>query len=241
MAKDDRQVTAGGSAVLRHEARAEGKRVEEGDAATIEAITAHMTRCLGEPAFVWHEIVSDRVHIDVHVIPGCDGEPTTLFTTGMSDLPMAVDPRAHGAPIYAELMLRLPPTWQLEQEALQDERRYWPVRWLKRLARLPHEYATWLGWGHTIPNGDPPQPLAPGVPFAGFIVAPPTSLDENDSTVTAPGRSVAIYAIYPLHPDEMDYKLEHGADALFERLDQLGVTDEVTPDRPSAVSKRRRR
>ena len=39
----------------------------------------------------------------------------------------------------------------------------------------------------------------------------------------------------------MDFKLERGADALFERLDKLGGTDEVVADRPSAVGARKRR
>ncbi|MFQ8729788.1 MAG: suppressor of fused domain protein [Enterocloster bolteae] len=24
---------------------------------------------------------------------------------------------------------------------------YWPIRLIKYLARFPHEYSTWLGWG----------------------------------------------------------------------------------------------
>jgi hypothetical protein len=232
-------LTRGGSKVLRHTAVADGRRVEEGDEATIEAITAHMTACLGETKLVWHEIVSDRVHLDVHVIEGDDA--ITLYTTGMSDLPMTVDPSATGSPLYAELMLQLPTTWQLSKEAFADEHWYWPVGWLKQLARLPHEYATWLDWGHTIPNGDPPKPLAPGVPFVGFIIGPPTSLDEAQANVIANGRSVAIFAIYPLHADEMSHKLEHGTDSLFERLDAAGVTDQLSPNRPSVVPRRGRR
>jgi hypothetical protein len=193
---------------------------------TIEAITAHMTACIGTPETAWQ---------DVHVIPATEGRDSiTLFTTGMSDRPMTVDPRAVGAPAYAELMMRLPKGWPLGEDS-------WPVRWLRRLARLPHEHATWLGWGHTIPNGDPAAPLAPGVPFTGFIIAPPTSLDEQDSVVRTPDRSIAIYAIYPLHPDELAHKLAHGADALFELLDAAGVTDEVDPARPSVLATRRRR
>jgi hypothetical protein len=205
--------------------------------ATIDAITAHMTACVGQAEFVFHEIASDRVHLDVHIVAGA--EAFTLYTTGMSDLPMAVDPRASGAPMYAELMLRLPKTWRLSQEAFADDRWYWPVRWLKSLARLPHEYATWLGWGHTIPNGEPPGPVTPGSPFVGFIIGPPTSLTEAEATIAAAGRSVALFAIYPLHADEMTYKLEHGTDALFDLLDAAVVTDEITPDRPSVIPRRR--
>lgn len=58
-------------------------------------------------------------------------------------------------PRYAELVISLPPFWPLDEQSWRDERHYWPVRLLKTLGRLPHEYDTWLGVGHTIPNGDP--------------------------------------------------------------------------------------
>ena len=51
-------------------------------------------------------------------------------------------------------MAALPGDWRLTADDFKDERWYWPVRQLKYLARLPHKHATWLGFGHTIPNGD---------------------------------------------------------------------------------------
>ena len=44
---------------------------------------------------------------------------------------------------------------------------YWPYRMLKELARLPHEFDTFLWKGHTVPNGDPPQPYGPNTPAVG--------------------------------------------------------------------------
>ncbi|MQA64140.1 MAG: hypothetical protein GEU86_22400 [Actinophytocola sp.] len=61
-------------------------------------------------------------------------------------------------------MLCLPADWPLTQAALQEERTGWPVDVLKRVARLPHEYATWIGEWHSVPNGDPAMPYAPDTP-----------------------------------------------------------------------------
>ena len=69
-------------------------------------------------------------------------------------------PEDAGAETRAELMIALPAEWKLADSQLEDERWYWPIRNLKALARLPHEYETWLGFGHTVPNGDPPEPYA---------------------------------------------------------------------------------
>ena len=51
----------------------------------------------------------------------------------------------------AELMVTLPSDWEVNNNA---EEWYWPLRWLKILARFPLEENTWLGWGHTIPKGE---------------------------------------------------------------------------------------
>ncbi|WP_251274378.1 hypothetical protein, partial [Enterobacter hormaechei] len=40
-----------------------------GEEQHIEAISAHLERHLGPVSGVFHEIISDLVHIDVHVVP----------------------------------------------------------------------------------------------------------------------------------------------------------------------------
>src|SRR5690606_27736593 len=91
------------------------------------------------------------------VLPNEGCEDVRLVTSGMSDLPMSV-PEDAGCPGFAELMVTLPAGWKLDQASFQDENWYWPVRLLKSLARLPHKHATWLGFGHTVPNGHPAGP-----------------------------------------------------------------------------------
>ncbi|MEU4712474.1 suppressor of fused domain protein [Micromonospora purpureochromogenes] len=62
---------------------------------------------------------------------------------------------------YAELMLCLPADWPLTRlTGLDDDPAGWPVRVLKQVARLPHEYGTWIGEWHSVPNGDSAQPYA---------------------------------------------------------------------------------
>lgn len=47
-------------------------------------------------------------------------------------------------------MLFLPENWPTSSDAFKDDKYYWPIKLLKQLARFPHEYNTWLGYGHTI-------------------------------------------------------------------------------------------
>ena len=232
-------VSPGGSPILVH-SRQKDFTPPQGEE-HIEAIGAHIERHLGPVSGVFHEIISDLVHIDVHVVPANDQFPyLRLVTSGMSDLPMTVLAEVDAdAPRYMELMVTLPADWPISQDAFEDERNYWPVRLLKGMARLPHEYDTWLGFGHTIPNGHPSEPYAPGVGFDGTIVLPPVTTPEDFAElVLEDGRTIAFMALMPLYPEEMDLKLKKGAEALLDRFDAKNIQDVIEPGRTNVARKR---
>ena len=207
---------------------------------TAEAVEAHLARLLGEAPTVFHEVVSEVLHIDVHPIPPDVDRPWwTLFTTGMSALPMSPSPGRPG-PLYAELVLFLPEDWQPAPDAQtwKDPENWWPVSFTKYLARIPHQYSTCLDWGSTVPNGDPMQPMAPDSAFTGVLLLPPFNAlpDPKDWQVSLPdGRVIKLLAPVFLHPEEMDFKLAHGYPALLDRLAAAEVVAGLTPGRPSAV------
>ena len=217
--------TPSGSPILRHEATPTGFVPPASDGALEEAVAHHMEAHVGTAATVFHEIVSDLVHIDVHVIAPTPQRPWWgLFTTGMSALPMTVPP---GGDVddRAELVLGLPADWLAPGAEIPPER-WWPIGTMKFLARLPHLYATWLGVGHTVPNGDPAAPYHPGAPFTGVVLLPPVGLLPEAWTVVAPdGRRVVLLSPVFLTTAEMDCKLQRGLDALFDLLDEHGVNE----------------
>jgi hypothetical protein len=231
--KDAQVASLSGSSIYRHgEARAwEPAQGEE----FIEQISAHIERHLGPVDSVFHEIVSDTVHIDVHVVkPTSDFPFVRLVTSGMSDLPMTT-PDNPSIPRFAELLVTLPVDWKLDQESLQEEVWYWPVRLLKSLARLPHKYQTWLGKGHTIPNGDPPEPYAPNTQLCGAMVLPSVSVPHGFHELEIPGhKHITFFAVVPLYEGEMNLKLRQGRQELTKRLDKCGVTDVVAIARKDA-------
>src|SRR5215831_18616558 len=164
MDKGDGERNPDGSRILRYEARERKWEAAPPPSQGIEEIEKHVATYFGAPATVFHEIVSDLVHIDVHIIPPhAERDCWTLFTAGMSDRPMS-PPEGADDEKWAELMISLPPDWTLDKLSVTPppadlEKWYWPIRWLKQLARFPHTCETWLGSGHTIPNGDPPEPF----------------------------------------------------------------------------------
>ncbi|MEU7820994.1 suppressor of fused domain protein [Catellatospora sp. NPDC049133] len=224
-----------GSGILRHAPRErQWEPAVGGDEETAEAIDRHIEAHFGPIAYVWHEMISDLVRLHVHVVAPTPDRPFyTLVTSGMSELPMA---SPEGFSRYAELMISLPADWSLTGEAFRDEAVYWPVRLLKTAARLPHEYRTWLGYWHSIPNGDPAEPYALGTPFAGVLVAPMIRCaPEAGTIVTASGKQISLLALVPLHPAELDLKRANGTDALLEAFSRVDVSEVFDPARPSCV------
>lgn len=201
-----------------------------------EEIAEHIEKYIGEIHMVFHELVSDQVHVDVYWVKPSDERPFhTLVTSGMSDKPMNTPDGLDGFD-FAELCICLPGEWKISDEDFQDEKNYWPVRWLKYLARFPHEYNTWLGFGHTIPNGDPAVPFAENTQLNTMVLLPSIMFGEAFHTLKLDNKSVNFYALIPLYTEEVDFKLNKGVEALFEGFDKYGVTDIVEIDRPNTVS-----
>lgn len=97
--------TKGGSTIFRHQARERGFEAPDLESSASEEIVAHFEKHFGPTGMVFHELVSDLVHVDVHQLPPTAERPHwILFTTGMSDRPMTTPP-GQEALQHAELMI----------------------------------------------------------------------------------------------------------------------------------------
>lgn len=223
-----------GAPIRRYDASPErGWTPPDMSGSSIDEIERHIATHIGKVDSVFHEILSDLVHIDVHIVKPTAARPYyTLITSGMSDLPMTVPEEARNF-AYAELMLCLPESWPMDSK---DETYYWPIRWLKLLARFPHEYKTCLGALHSMPNGDPAEPLAANTRLCGIMLGLPmtVSVDFHQLRVSDE-KTIHFYSVLPLHQDEMDFKLKRGGAALVDRFEQAKITELLDPQRPSAV------
>lgn len=220
MAKRLKNLPGDPPGTVRHgESEARGPSVARGNEKRLTAIDAHIERHIPGEHIVFHEIVSEIVHIDVHVVsPTVERPRWGLVTSGMSDLPMTV-PKGLRELRYAELALTLPEWWKLDEGSLRDEKWYWPVRLLKTLARFPHAYQTWLGYGHSVPLGERgPQT---GERFVGIMIAGDPHLPDGFTELQVGGDDVTFLTPVPLTQAEMDFKLAHDADALCDRFDAM--------------------
>ncbi len=237
MNDDEKVVSLSGAPIFRYtdgENEWEAPHGEE----CIEEISDHIEQHIGEIDMVFHELVSDTVHIDVHHVKPTEDRPFhTLITSGMSDLPMTT-PEEYDANPYMELMITLPADWQISDEAFRDEQWYWPIRQLKFLARFPHKFNTWFGWGHTIPNGNPAEPFADNTRFMGVVLAPPIGVpDEFIELTINEDKEIHFFSLVPLYEEEMSLKLREGSDELFDRFDQHGINEVVNLKRRNMAKK----
>jgi len=243
--RSDPERSGSGAPVYRYPAVERGwEAAAPPDTMLREALGEHLEGLIGPCDSVWHEIASDLVHLDVTMWrPTPDRPFYTFVTEGMSDLPMAVpaDDAAEGSSRFVELVLCLPDGWPVPgadgaTAPWQDEGAYFPIWWLKMLARLPHEYRTWLGFGHSVPNGDPAEPLAPGSELVGWMILPPLTLPAGSDTFCAPdGRRVQLFGVVALTGPELDRKLAQGTGSLLDAFDAHGVTELLDVYRASAV------
>lgn len=225
-------VSEGGSSVYSYEKEDNKKFVfPDRNCVYMEEICVHFEKYIGEPENVFHELMSEYVHIDVHWIKPTDERPYhVLFTTGMSDYPMYL-PKDLENPTefsHAELMVYLPKEWNLDEDSFDDDNNYWPIYFLKMIARFPHQYKTWMAEGHTIPNGPDAEPIA-NTDFGCILLMPPylSAPQEFLQLQTKDGTTINFYCILPLYVEEMDLKLEEGVDALLDLFDEYQINEVI--------------
>lgn len=199
---------------------------------SLEQIQNHVEQYIGKVDRVFHELVSDIIHVDILIVePTRDKNYYSLVTSGMSDKPMNVSPEQSSP--YIELLLNLPSDWKLGQEDFKDENNYWPVRLLKSLARFPHLYNTFLGYGHTVQNGNYDN-YASNTKFSGSVLLPMFDDGERELNIS-PAKTIEFFTVLPLYEKEVKFSLEQGTTAFFNKLIEHDFSTIIDTNRKSYV------
>jgi hypothetical protein len=108
---------------------------------------------------------------------------------------------------------------------------------IRRLAHFPHDNSTWLHWWHTMPNGMPPEPLFDSGPLDSFFFMP--SIVEPDSQLGKrlvwQGEPIHLVWCLPITTAECNFKLDKGADAFLDLLQEREHPFVFNGQRPSYV------
>ncbi|MDD4269672.1 MAG: suppressor of fused domain protein [Pirellulaceae bacterium] len=182
----------------------------------------------GPSAQVFHEMSPRVPHIDVRQFgPGHAGRDFhTLVTSGMSDSAMSLPPGAADATSRVELILYCREPEQAHLETL------------RHLAHYPHDHHTWLGTGHTMPNGHPPEPIwgSPALDtflFLPTILVPDMTLPDR---LKLNGESVEFLWVVPISSAECDLKRKQGIDELLDLFDRFEHPPIFDPNRACYVA-----
>lgn len=185
----------------------------------------------GEYTEVFHEIYSPDIHADVIIVP-----PTPehnfykLITMGMGAYPMNVPEELSQYELErAELILYLPPDWDIKSNKEED---YWPIRMQKILARLPIDCNTWLGYGHTVSKDADNTPFADNTGFCSVMLLSGLNLEleKLDLRIDTLGK-INFYQIFPIYEEELVYKESHDANALIDLFDDEDVNPIINIER----------
>ena len=189
--------------------------LSHGDGVLMAGVQRHLDAHLGELPQVFHELVSPSAHIDLYPYPATAERPFhVVATTGMAERPMQLPEGVRGD-AHVELMLLLPPQWPLDAAAWQDERHYWPLRWLKRVARFHYETGRWLGEGHVLTHGEPPTPIDASTACDAVLLARPARLPAPLHRVRLDdGREVRFLCLYFLDAEQRAQLEERGFEDL---------------------------
>jgi hypothetical protein len=127
MSDEKNEISESGAPIFRHALANREFTAPEVDDDAKERFEQHIEEHIGNIAGVFHEIVSDLVHIDVyHVLPTDEKPYHTLITHGMSDMAMNAPENAMSYR-YAELMCQLPPSFDFSDNGIEDEKNYWAL------------------------------------------------------------------------------------------------------------------
>lgn len=174
------------------------------------------------------EIVPSEPQITVHFIPADDSRKLiTLFTTGLANVAMNMPADQPKAADYrhAELFLQLPADWKYRDYA--DPRFGWPIHWLRTIAQYPAAENEWLGGPVTI--YDAGEPLGPGLAFDSWLLMAERKYQARD------GRTIQLYRLTPLYPEERELEEREGIGALLRAFDVHGTPFVIDLKRKNAA------
>lgn len=180
----------------------------------------------GKCDVVLHELIPLVPHIDVYRFPPSGPRDYfTYVTSGMSDAPQQAPEELGKQVRRVELVFYA-----------SEANEHYPAL-LRRLAHFPHDNHTWLHWGHTMPNGSPPEPLFGEGPldallFIPTLVRPDANLGER---LSWGGDPINLLWCVPITMAECEYKLQHGTDAVYDLFDRVGYPFVFAGSRQSYV------
>lgn len=217
-----------GTNIAQHEKIDPTFGITKGTAGFAQVREAAYERLFGKPLSISHELLPLVPHVDVYTFRRSQGdkEVYSLVTGGMSDLEVTLPGRAgRDTPRRVELIFYC------------SEPRDEYISTLLWVAHFPHDSRSWLGHGHTIPNGNPPAAFWGSTELETLFFMPPIVKKDQTlpSELNLDGEPVHFLWVVPLTTAECNFKLARGFDAMLRLFQQNRHPHVFDPDRRSYV------
>ena len=204
-------------------------------------VKVHIDQYFGVYAQILTDHSNPEYPIEIAIIPPrLEHDYYTLVTVGLSLHQMHFSEERREENLErAELLINLPPDWKLTKDALKDETWYWPIRMMLATAYFSIEDPNvCLESRTTLMEGEDGVPFAEGTDLRGEILFWPGPFGQDAFACRLPGgEEVNFYQVIPLYREELQYKLEHGADALLDLCSDESL-EVIDPHRLNVVTDR---
>ncbi|MCY6354739.1 suppressor of fused domain protein [Clostridium sp. ZS2-4] len=192
-----------------------------------DKIVKHIEKYIGTIDQTISEIIpGSRVRINVNIIkPKQEKDYITLITNGMSAYPMGYAQEDEEYK-YAELMIKLPSDWKLDETSCKTERYGWPLKILRMFAHLPHQSEGYINERVIIPNGIPddiplPFHVDTWLSTTMFCVSEDIPFLRIDKDIR-----VDFFTLVPICEEEIDSAKKMGNNEFMHILPTRDVVDE---------------
>ena len=196
-----------------------------------ELIRNHLQLHIAMTGWGVFDFKKETVPLDIYI-----NEPTThlnrhtLVTLGMSHLTSTGQ--------ATELLLCLPRSWQFTPQAMKEARYHWPLTLLRNITAMPAFREHTLLPGTLIKGADlGMNPMGTGH-FTGVLIHFPTLYPDLEELAINDRKIVHFLSVIPIYEEEMEYGSEQGSEALFRRLIDAGINEEIHLERTNTCKKK---
>ncbi len=182
----------------------------------LQKIEDHIEKHFGLIENYLQETDTDDIKLNIYALPPSEkNRCLTLVTAGMGAYEMNVpEDLTDNKLSRCELIITLPPDWNIRSEELED---CWPLHLMKLLSRLPIKEKSWLGCYHTVDYG---TCFASNTQFSAVMIMPVSKDMDVCRCELDGGEIINFYRVFPLYNSELEFKCLNGSGALLDKFDK---------------------
>ena len=198
-----------------------------------DAVLSHYSKSFqGLQHEILHEMDAVGPPIHIHVITPPDTPFRLLLTEGMSAGAMRTLIQEKR---FAELALLIPRdiTFTVHTDPAKHPQG-WIIDMLRYIAKFPHLDGSWVDLGHIVQAGaESDTTFGTDCEFSGGLLLQSVTLWEEMTNIRVNDGIIRVMSVFPLYKEEIQYRIDHGINALLERITAAQMSEMMEIGRPN--------